>query len=172
MRIDVRQAEKALTLLDMKNITKKGTITKKVRSEIGAVRRTTSQSFVSRTKNGDPRRARLGIQMTVYKQVIGGNVNILNPRKSSQKSITLRYKKGGISGKPRNRASSQRTNQINSYYGADRAFILRMHNGGKLKRKNANLVDFFRVTEMMKKAAENIGEFIDNEIQKTYDRFK
>jgi len=168
--IDTRQAEKCLTYLETRNVMKKGTITKQVRQSIGKVRRAVVQNlhFTS-----DPRQMRRAVQSTVYKRVIGGNVNILDPRKREGKSVTIRYARGGKSGRPRNRKVSQRTRQIDSYYGRDRAFLLRMINKGKNMRGHGRNKDFFDIADTkMKEAANEINSCIDNELQKTADQFK
>ena len=168
--IDTREAEKCLTYLETKNVMKKGTITKQVRQSIGKVRRAVAQNLHF---DSDPRQARRAVQGTVYKRVIGGNVNILNPRKREGKSVTVRYAKGGKSGKPRNRTVSQRTRQINSYYGKDRAFLLRIITIGKNVRGHSQDKDFSDIAaNKMREAASEINSCIDNELQKTADQFK
>lgn len=170
--IDTRQAEKCLTYLETKNVMKKGTITRQVRQSIGKVRKAVSQSFMA-SVNSDPRMTRRAVQQTIYKRVIGGNVNILNPTKREHKTITVRYAKGGKSGRPRHRSVSQRTQQINSYYGKDRAFLIRMINTGKNMRGHSGRKGFFNMTEgLMRTAAREIDECIDKELQKTADQFK
>lgn len=168
--IDDSQAQKCMTFLETRNVMKKGTITRQVRQSLGRVRKEVAGSLVFRQ---DPRMMRRAVQSTIYKKVIGGNVNILDPRKREGKSITVRYTKGGQTGRPRSRSVSQRTRQINSYYGKDRAFILRMINTGKNMRGHARRKGFFdRTAGLMKTAAREIDKCIDNELQKTADQFK
>lgn len=168
--IDTRRAEKCLTYLETRNVMKKGTITKQVRQSLSKVRKAVAGSLNFKS---DPRMMRQAVQQTVYKKVIGGNVNILDPTKKGRKSIFIRYAKGGKSGKPRNRSVSQRTELIRSYYGKDRAFLLRMINTGKNMRGHAGRKGFFNRTEgLMKTAASEINECIDNELQQTADKFK
>ena len=170
--IDTSQAEKCLTYLETKNVMKKGTITRQVRQSIGKVRKAVTQSFMA-SVNSDPRMTRRAVQQTIYKRVIGGNVNILNPTKREHKTITVRYAKGGKTGRPRHRSVSQRTQQINSYYGKDRAFLIRMINTGKNMRGHARGRNFFDIADSkMRAAAAEINACIDNELQKTADQFK
>lgn len=168
--IDTKQAEECLTYMETKNVMKKGTIRNQVRNSISRVRRAVTGSLNFKS---DPRMMRRAVQQTVYKRVIGGNVNILDPRKREHKTITVRYAKGGKTGKPRNRSVSQRTQLINSYYGKDRAFLLRMINTGKNMRGHSGRKGFFNMTEgLMRTAAREIDECIDKELQKTADQFK
>lgn len=84
----------------------------------------------------DPRNAAVAIRSSVYRAVLGGNINVHNPRhangrKSSyQPPRTLRP--GQVGGNRRTR--SQRTEQIDSYWGMDRAFILRWQEEGTEER--------------------------------------
>lgn len=168
--IDTKQAEECLTYMETKNVLKKGTIRNQVRNSISRVRRAVTGSLNFKS---DPRMAKRAVQQTVYKRVIGGNVNILRPRKMENKKITVRYAKGGKSGKPRERSVSQRTQLINSYYGKDRYFLLRMINTGKNMRGHSGRKGFFNMTEgLMRTAAREIDECIDKELQKTADQFK
>lgn len=85
----------------------------------------------------DPRKAYRGVKSTVYKKILGGNVSILNPRRAGQKYMLIRprkldqnpYQRGG-----NRRPRSARTEQIDSYYGRDRAFILRFISSGTMAR--------------------------------------
>ena len=80
----------------------------------------------------DPRQAYRAVRTMVYRQILGGNINILNKKKASgqksnyQPSRTLRPGQIGGNRRPR----SQRTEQVDSYMGSDRGFILRFVNAG------------------------------------------
>lgn len=71
--------------------------------------------------DSDPRSAYRAIKSTVYRRIKGGNVSILSKRRASSKRYPL---------PPSTRGRSQRTEQLLSYYGADRGFILRFLNNG------------------------------------------
>ena len=80
----------------------------------------------------DPRHTAHAIRSTVYKQVIGSNLNILSSRKAKngpgayEKIRTLRQGQvGGNRIKP-----SPKTERMESYVGFDRAFVLRWINDG------------------------------------------
>ena len=84
----------------------------------------------------DPRDAYLAVTSNVYKRVLGGQIDILNPRRSGQR---------GYYSKPRTmlpgqrrgnrRRISSKTDQIDGYTGRDRAFILRFVNSGTSVRE-------------------------------------
>ena len=80
----------------------------------------------------DPRKAYLAVRHAVYKRIIGGQMNILARRRANKymyvgrKPGTLRPGQHGGN----RRARSSRTEQLDSYYGTDRGFILRFLNAG------------------------------------------
>ena len=71
--------------------------------------------------DSDPRSAYRAIKSTVYRRIKGGSVSILSKRRASSKRYPL---------PPATRGRSKRTEQLLSYYGADRGFILRFLNNG------------------------------------------
>ena len=74
--------------------------------------------------DSDPKQAYKAVRTMVYRQILGGNINILNKKKASG---------GGSPGSSR-RGRTQRTEQIMSYMGSDRGFILRFVNSGTKAR--------------------------------------
>lgn len=81
----------------------------------------------------DPRKAFLAVKSSIYRKILGGNVSILNPRKAGARYQLVRPRK--LDQNPRQhggnrRKRSERTNTIDSYFGKDRAFILRFVNNG------------------------------------------
>lgn len=82
-------------------------------------------------KNGDPRGTRRAIRTSVYKQILGANINIYQSHKSHGtisyfSERTLRPgQRGGNRVQP-----SDRTIQLQSYPAEDRGFILRFVNSG------------------------------------------
>ena len=136
--------------------------------------------------NGDPRQSRRAIRTTVYKKILGANINIYNSRRSHgvqryMQPHTLRPgQRGGNRLKP-----SQRTLQLQSYAPEDRGFILRFVNSGTSDRyiggRNDQLsvnhtgrgyrghisgTHFFRnIGEVaLTRAADNLATLIDTEI--------
>lgn len=85
----------------------------------------------------DPRKAYRAVKSTVYRKILGGNVSILNPRKAGARYQLIKprkldqnpYQRGG-----NRRKRSERTNAVDSYFGRDRAFILRFCNSGTATR--------------------------------------
>ena len=84
----------------------------------------------------DPRQAYKAVVYTVYRRVLGGNVNILNRRSrlaptSYQRPRTLRPgQRGG-----NRRKQSEKTKRMESYQSFDRSFILYFMNTGTSQRK-------------------------------------
>jgi hypothetical protein len=86
----------------------------------------------------DPRKAFLAVKSSIYRKILGGNVSILNPRKAGARYQLVRPRK--LDQNPRQRGGnrrkrSERTNTIDSYFGKDRAFILRFVNNGTNDRQ-------------------------------------
>lgn len=81
----------------------------------------------------DPRDAYKAVRNSVYKTIIGGQVNILNPRHAGgsraydkPRKLDMNPTQRGGNRRPR----SARTEQVDGYYGKDRGFILRFVNNG------------------------------------------
>lgn len=74
----------------------------------------------------DPRKAVSAVRAMVYKRLLGGNVSILQKRNAGSTRVLM----------PRagSRGQSKRTQQLSSYWGADRGFILRFLNAGTSDR--------------------------------------
>ena len=70
--------------------------------------------------DSDPRQAYKAVRTMVYRQILGGNINILNKKRASG---------GGSAGGSR-RGRTKDTERIMSYMGSDRGFILRFVNAG------------------------------------------
>ena len=86
----------------------------------------------------DPRKAYRAVKSSIYRKILGGNVSILNPRKAGARYQLVRPRK--LDQNPRQhggnrRKRSERTNAIDSYFGKDRAFILRFVNNGTNDRQ-------------------------------------
>ena len=87
--------------------------------------------------DSDPRRAYLAVKSSVYRKIIGGNVSIFNPRRAGRRCEIVRERK--LDANPHQRGGnrrprSARTDQVDGYYGKDRAFILRFLNSGTAER--------------------------------------
>ena len=85
----------------------------------------------------DQRQAYKAVKTSVYRQILGGSVSILNKRRASSRTSsyepprTLRPGQRGGNRVPR----GERTQQLMSYEGSDRGFILRFLNAGATDRE-------------------------------------
>ena len=130
----------------------------------------------------DPRGAANGIRLSVYKKILGGNVNILNMRKKAGNPTTYEpprklqpHQRGG------NRVlRGERTNKVMHYGPHDRQFILRFINsgasdrmagsrGGRLSGNRGSIAarNFFggAGSSALTKAADNLATLIDTELE-------
>ena len=83
----------------------------------------------------DPRKAARAVKHMVYKTLFGSNISILSKRKASSTRATLKRERK-LDSNPRQwggnrRPRSQRTEQMDSYFGADRGFVLRFLSSGR-----------------------------------------
>lgn len=106
-----------------------------IRKVLKQARADTQQGIHGRLSN-DPRNAYKAVRMAVYKKVLGGNINILRPRRSvggrSSYEPPRKLREGQRGGNRMKR--SPRTQQVMSYEGGDRSFILRFLNDGTNER--------------------------------------
>lgn len=110
----------------------RGTI-RKVLGEVRAALQKDAQSGLQ--MQSDPRHAYKAVRYAVYKKLFGGQVNILQPRKSSGNRSSYQPPRKGLPKRGGNRRlRSSRTETIDSYEGSDRGFILRFLNAGTRDR--------------------------------------
>ena len=96
---------------------------KEIRSLVSKVLQTAVREVSSAAAEkiqSDPRGTARAVRKMLYKQVLGGSVNILNRKKAGARGSV------GTS----HRGRTQRTEQIMSYQGRDRQFILRFLDSG------------------------------------------
>lgn len=103
---------------------------KLIRDALKEARKAISKD-AKKAMGNDPRAAYKAVKMSVYKKILGGNVSIMEPKgvtyvKAWAKKRTLRPGQRGGNRMGR----SKRTEQVDSYYGQSRAFILRFLNSG------------------------------------------
>jgi hypothetical protein len=152
-----------------------------IRKVLLAVRREVSKNAKDVMKS-DPRKAYKAVKSTVYRQILGGSVSLYNKRHAKggntyEPSRKLRTGQRGGNRVPR----SQRTQQMMSYDGSDRAFILRFLNqgtsnreagsrGGHLSGNRGRISprNFFSTSShtAMQKAARELTTLIDDLIKK------
>ena len=101
-----------------------------IRKVLLEARRTISNKAKTDIK-ADPRQAYKAVKTAVYKRILGGSVSILNKKRAGATSLyePPRTLQPGQRGGNR-RSRSMRTEQVMSYQGADRGFILRFLNQG------------------------------------------
>ena len=85
--------------------------------------------------NGDPKNTRQAVRTTVYRKILGANINIRNSKKKHGVNtyVTPRHSQGYNRGGNRMKRS-RRTQQILSYSGLDRGFIMRFVDSGTKQR--------------------------------------
>ena len=145
-----------------------------IRKVLLEARRTISNQAKTDIK-ADPRKAYKAVKTAVYKRILGGSVSILSKKRAGATSLyeprrTLQaVQRGG-----NRRSRSMRTEQVMSYQGADRGFILRFLNAGTDQRQtrfgNRGSIsprNFFANSSQpaMQKAAEQLGTLIDEMIK-------
>jgi hypothetical protein len=129
----------------------------------------------------DPRGAAQGIRLSVYKKILGGNVNILNSRKAGKPTTyepprKLQPHQRGGNRVPR----GKRTDTVMHYGPHDRQWILRFINsgtsdrmagsrGGRLSGNRGSIAarNFFSgaAASSLTKAADNLATLIDTELE-------
>ena len=130
----------------------------------------------------DPRKAYRAVKSSIYRKILGGNVSILNPRKAGARYQLVRPRK--LDQNPRQhggnrRKRSERTNAIDSYFGKDRAFILRFVNNGTNDRQtrygnrgrisvSGNWFPNMGQKEL-ELAAENLANIMEEELAEAYN---
>lgn len=108
-----------------------------IRRAINEARRNVVKDAQSVLEN-DPRHAYKAVRYSVYKQILGGNINILS---SSRRGSPTNYDPPRkLSENPRQRGGNRRKRSVEtmrymSYEGVDRGFILRFLNAGTVKRE-------------------------------------
>lgn len=117
-----------------------------IRKEIKSARSRIAKD-VHNSLNNDPRKAYRSVRSTIYKQVFGGNINILSPRRAGAKYMLTRQRM--LDSNPKmhggnRRKRTARTIALETYFGKDRGFVLRFNNSGTDDRhiktgKNAKL---------------------------------
>jgi hypothetical protein len=131
IRVDgeVKQRE-ALESLLMNNPHMEKKVQGLIRKVLLAARRTIANDAKDVMKS-DPRQAYKAVKSAVYRRILGGSVSLYNKRhaKGGNAYEPPRKLQPGQRGGNR-RARSSRTQQVMSYDGSDRAFILRFLNDG------------------------------------------
>lgn len=120
---------------------------KLIRRALMEARVSLSDYIKTKLDNDDPRGAARAVRTSVYKKILGGNINILNSKKAHgtnnyEPPRTLRPGQRGGNRRPR----SQRTNTVMHYAGEDRQFILRFVDSGTKQRAIERLTEVKRAS--------------------------
>lgn len=111
---------------------------KLISAEVSKARAAVAQAASGALKN-DPREAWKAVRRSVYKSILGGQVNILNQKggasgnngyRPARKLDSNPHQRGG-----NRRKRSAETDRIDGYVGKDRGFILRFVNSGTAERQ-------------------------------------
>lgn len=161
--------------------------------------RTKVVSAAERKMKNDPRHASQAVRTSVYKKILGANINIFSSRKAHGHNNYEPPRKG-VSGRGGNRrARSGRTSQIMGYAPLDRGFILRWINDGTPGARNIEFTpndrrkvdkwnkhpntgyrgniashNFFRSSgeRALAQAADNLAVLIDTELEAIMNKTK
>lgn len=169
---------KELGELSTKNPMMHRRINEAIKQTLGAVRKSLQGQAQSGLRmDSDPRKAYKAVRMAVYRRIFGGNVNILQSRRASGMRLyepPRKLREGQRGGNRIKRESGGRTEQLMSYQGKDRGFILRFLNQGTDERRSRygkrgaiETRDWFgdASQQQLERAAENIDKIIDDIIQ-------
>lgn len=187
----IEQHLEALRRMQTDNPATKRALQAIIRRAIGEARRNVikdAQDVLSTKPEGasdnwvaDPRHAYKAVRNSVYKQIFGGQINILSSRKRGAATSWVKPRKD----RPANarggnrRPRSQRTMQLDSYEGADRGFILRFLNAGTVERQtrygsrgSLTARHWFGVSSayQMDAAATRVAEEIENLLQQEFQQ--
>lgn len=133
--VDASKVSKMLNDLEMEKAMPKKDRKKILRDSTKPIRKAVQSGIKSSVAN-DPRKAVQGVKSTVYRDGMGANVSLHDPKQSRSSKIVRASitRTGGASGIIRHRTRSRDTERIDSYWGKDRAFILRFLNEGTAPR--------------------------------------
>ena len=173
----VMRQKAALESMLVSNPDTAANIRKLITQEIAKARAAISQSAKGAMAS-DPRQAYKAVRRSVYKSILGGQVNILNPRGGASSSGSSFVKARKLDNHPHQRGGnrckrSARTDQVDGYVGKDRGFILRFVNSGTVARQTRygnrgsiaarNFMASSGQREL-EAAAERLGALIDKEL--------
>lgn len=176
----IEQYQEALRKMQTDNPRTKKELQAIIRRAIGEARKNVIKDAQGVLDN-DPRNAYKAVRNSVYKQIFGGQINILSSRKRGAATNWVKPRKE----RPANarggnrRLRSLRTMQLDSYEGADRGFILRFQNAGTAeretrygKRGSLRARHWFGISSafQMDAAASRVAEEIENLLQQEFQQ--
>ena len=129
LSVDNREFVEMCERLKYSNIAKDSDIRKAFAKVAKPVKQVAQQAARSSMRT-DRRKASKAVRIITLKKGKGVVVGLLNPRKAGNAMAVPPRPTGGKSGIRRQRKRSERTNQVDGYRGADRAWLLRIINQG------------------------------------------
>lgn len=129
LKVDNREFVAMLERLQYQNLVKSSDI-RKVFAKVAKPVKVSVQQGARSAMRSDPRKAWKAVRVITLKGGKGVVVGLLNPRKAGNAMSVPQMATGGKSGIRRHRKRSARTNQVDGYQGADRAWLLRIVNQG------------------------------------------
>jgi hypothetical protein len=129
LQVDNREFVAMLERLQYQNLVKSSDI-RRVFAKVAKPVKVSVQQGARSAMRSDPRKAWKAVRVITLKGGKGVVVGLLNPRKAGNAMSVPSKATGGKSGIRRHRKRSARTNQVDGYQGADRAWLLRIVNQG------------------------------------------
>ena len=176
----IEQYQEALRKMQTDNPRTKRTLQAIIRRAIGEARKNVIKDARDVLEN-DPRHAYKAVRNSVYKQILGGQINILSSRHRGAATKWVKPKMdrpANARGGNRRRRSSE-TMRIDSYEGIDRGFILRFQNQGTVEREtrygsrgSLRARHWFGISSafQMDAAASRVAEEIENLLQQEFQQ--
>lgn len=182
LQVDNREFVAMLERLQYQNLVKSSDI-RRVFAKVAKPVKVSVQQGARSAMRSDPRKALKAVRVITLKGGKGVVVGLLNPRKAGNAMSVPQKATGGKSGIRRNRKRSARTNQVDGYQGADRAWLLRIVNQGTVNgpreagtrgtlKKTANRGEltakrfFDRAEAGMKQASQSLASELGKIIEK------
>ena len=176
----IEQYQEALRKMQTDNPATKRALQAIIRRAIGEARKNVIKDAQGVLEN-DPRHAYKAVRNSVYKQIFGGQINILSSRHrgAATKWVKPRKERPENARGGNRRKRSQRTMQLDSYEGADRGFILRFQNAGTVEREtrygsrgSLRARHWFGTSSafQMDAAASRVAEEIENLLQQEFQQ--
>lgn len=129
LQVDNREFVAMLERLQYQNLVKSSDV-RSVFAKVARPVKVTVQQAARASMRTDKRKASKAVRVITLKGGKGVVVGLLNPRKAGNAMAFGSNSTGGKSGIRRKRKRSARTNQVDGYRGADRAWLLRIVNQG------------------------------------------
>lgn len=182
LQVDNREFVAMLERLQYQNLVKSSDI-RKVFAKVAKPVKVSVQQGARSAMRSDPRKAWKAVRVITLKGGKGVVVGLLNSRKAGNAMSVPQKATGGKSGIRRHRKRSARTNQVDGYQGADRAWLLRIVNQGTVNgpreagtrgtlKKTANRGEltakrfFDRAEAGMKQASQSLASELGKIIEK------